>query len=72
MVEGFAESALGKDPTDVGRDYMQKASTTVSSQFESDKLEKEAAKYMERQRDNLDDIFDDVSKEDTEKNKDNQ
>ncbi|TNE60627.1 MAG: CvpA family protein [Alphaproteobacteria bacterium] len=63
MLEGYAAEALGKDPTEVGSDYLQRAADSVPSQFINEKLEEQAAKYMEKQRDQLDELVDELEKE---------
>ncbi|WP_417457208.1 CvpA family protein [Kordiimonas sp.] len=63
MIEGFASEAMGKDPTGVGSDYLQKAADSVPSQFINEKLEEQAAKYIEEQRDQLDDLVGELAKE---------
>ncbi len=63
MIEGFASEAMGKAPTDVGNDYMQRAAGAVQSQFINEKLEEQAAKYIEDQRDQLDDLVDELAQE---------
>lgn len=63
MLEGFAADVLGKDPTTVGSEYLEKAADAVPSQFINEKLEEQAAKYIEQQRQSLDDLMEDVAKE---------
>ncbi len=63
MLEGFAAEALGKDPTEIGDEYMKKAADSVPSQFINEKLEEQAAKYMEAQRDKLDELVEEVVNE---------
>ncbi|GHF28859.1 hypothetical protein GCM10017044_25140 [Kordiimonas sediminis] len=71
MMEGLAAEALGKDPTEVGKDYIEKASQSVESQFINEKLEEQAAKYMQEQRNKMDKLFDDIADEEEKKKKDN-
>tara|TARA_R110002096_G_scaffold176203_1_gene352328 strand:- start:680 stop:1354 length:675 start_codon:yes stop_codon:yes gene_type:complete len=63
MLEGYAAEALGRDPTEVGSDYLQKAADAVPSQFIEEALEEQAAKYMEKNQDKLDDLIDQVTEE---------
>ncbi|MBL4639491.1 MAG: CvpA family protein [Kordiimonadaceae bacterium] len=63
MLEGYASEALGRDPTEFGTDFMQKAADAVPSQFIEEKLEEQAAKYMEQNRDKLDRLVDQVAEE---------
>lgn len=63
MLEGYAAEALGRDPTDVGSDYLQKAADAVPSQFIEEALEEQAAKYIEENQDKLDDLIDQVAEE---------
>jgi membrane protein required for colicin V production len=63
MIEGFASEALGKEPSKVGDDYLERAAGAVQSQFINEKLEEQAAKYIEEQRDQLDELMDEVAKE---------
>ncbi|NVJ98077.1 MAG: CvpA family protein [Alphaproteobacteria bacterium] len=60
MVEGFAADALGKDPTSVGSDYLERAADAVPSQFINEKLEEQAAKYIEEQRKGLDELVEEI------------
>jgi len=71
MLEGLAAEALGKDPTKVGSDYLKRAADSVPSQFITEKLEEQAAKYKEKQRDQLNDLVNelDTEKSDTTKDK---
>lgn len=71
MLEGFAGDALGDDPKSVGSDYLEKAADAVPSQFINEKLEEQAAKYIEDQRKGLDALVDDLAK-DTKKDDDGQ
>jgi len=63
MLEGYAAEALGRDPTDVGSDYLQKAADAVPSQFIEEALEEQAAKYMEENQHKLDALIDQVAEE---------
>ncbi|MFC4347722.1 CvpA family protein [Kordiimonas lipolytica] len=63
MLEGFAADALGKDPKEVGNEYLEKAADAIPSQFINEKLEEQAAKYIEKQRDSLDALMEDVAEE---------
>ena len=60
MIEGFAAQVLGKDPTTVGSDYLQKAASSVPSQFLNEKMEEQAAKYLKDQRKNLDGLLETI------------
>lgn len=61
MVEGFADDVLGKDPKEVGNDYLKRAADAVPSQFINEKLEEQAAKYIEDQRKSLDELVDEIA-----------
>ena len=63
MIEGFAAEAMGKEPTNVGDDYLKRAAGAVQSQFVNEKLEEQAAKYIEEQRDQLDELVNELAKE---------
>lgn len=63
MLEGYASEALGRDPTEFGNDYLQKAADAVPSQFLEEKLEEQAAKYMEKNQDKLNDLVDKYAEE---------
>jgi len=63
MLEGYAEEALGRDPKDVGSEFLQKAEDAVPSQFIEEELEKQAAKYIEKNQDKLDALIDQVTEE---------
>ena len=56
MLEGYAAEAFGRDPTEVGRDFLQKAADAVPSQFIEEQLEEQAAKYIEENRGKLDQL----------------
>ncbi|RMB08862.1 CvpA family protein [Eilatimonas milleporae] len=53
MLEGFAASALGQDPTDVGTEYLQRAADSIPSQFSVEELEKLAPEYDPAMRSEL-------------------
>ncbi|MFC3051151.1 CvpA family protein [Kordiimonas pumila] len=61
MLEGYASEALGRDPKDVGSEYLQKAADAVPSQFIEEELEKQAAKYIEQNQEKLDDLINQVT-----------
>lgn len=63
MVEGFAISALGKDPTSTGSDYMAKARDATVNQFINEELEKAVPEYSKKARKGLDNLLDDVAQE---------
>lgn len=60
MLDGYAAEALGKDPTEVGSDYLQKAADAVPSQFIEEALEEQAAKYIEENQDKLNQVIEQV------------
>jgi len=63
MLEGYAAEAFGRDPTDVGSDYLKQAADAVPSQFIEEALEEQAAKYIEKNQDKLDQLIDQVAEE---------
>lgn len=63
MLEGYASEALGRDPTEVGSEYLQKAADAVPSQFIEEQLQEQAATYIEQNQDKLDDLIDQVTEE---------
>lgn len=50
MLEGYAAEALGRDPTEVGSDFIEKAADAVPSQFIEEAVEEQAAKYIDENR----------------------
>jgi uncharacterized membrane protein required for colicin V production len=64
MLSAFVGELLGEDPNKFGEEYMQKAADAVPNQFINDVLEEQAAKYMEKQREKLDELVDDVDNPD--------
>jgi len=69
MLEGYAASALGRNPTDVGADFMEQAADAVPSQFIEEALEEQAAKYIEKNQHKLDQLIDEVAEEAKKKKK---
>jgi len=56
MLEGYAAEALGKDPTKVGEEYLQKAASSVQSQFIEEQIAEQAAKYLDKDRAELEQL----------------
>jgi membrane protein required for colicin V production len=57
MLEGFAQEALGRDPTEVGEEYLQQAASAVQSQFIEEHLAKQAAEYATKDRAALENLI---------------
>ncbi|WP_262695064.1 CvpA family protein [Kordiimonas aquimaris] len=64
MLSTLAAEALGKDPDEFGAEYLKRAEEAVPNQFINDMLEEQAAKYIEQQRDKLDELVEDVDNPD--------
>lgn len=64
MLSSFAGDALGDNPGEFGDEYLKRAADAVPSQFINDALEEQAAKYMEENRDKLDELLEKVEKGD--------
>ncbi len=60
MLEGYAAEALGKDPKKVGQDYLEAATDAVESQFIEEARERLAKEYKDLDRDQLNDLLQDV------------
>lgn len=56
MLKGYAAEALGEDPTSVGEDYLQKAASSVQSQFIEEQIAEQAAKYLDKDRAELEQL----------------
>ncbi|WP_374763966.1 CvpA family protein [Yunchengibacter salinarum] len=70
MLEGFAADALGKDPTRLGADYMNRAESSIPSQYITDKLEEQAKSYADEERRKMENLFDDLAPSDAAKDAD--
>ncbi len=57
MLEGYAAEALGRDPKDVGSEFLQKAADAVPSQFIEEAVEEQAAKYIDENRAELEELL---------------
>jgi len=56
MLEGYAAEAFGRDPKEVGSEFLQKAADAVPSQFVEEALEEQAAKYLNENRAELEQL----------------
>ncbi len=56
MLEGYAAEALGRDPKQVGSDFLQQAADAVPSQYIEEALEEQAAKYLDENRAELEQL----------------
>jgi membrane protein required for colicin V production len=56
MLEGYAAGALGRDPTEVGSEFLEKAADAVPSQFIEEAMEEQAAKYLDENRARLEQL----------------
>lgn len=64
MLSSIAGDALGDRPDEFGDEYLKRAADAVPSQFINDALEEQAAKYMEENREKLDELLEKVEKDD--------
>lgn len=64
MLSSLVASALGKDADNFGEDYLQRAADAVPSQFINEALEEQAAKYIEQQREKLDELVEEIEDKD--------
>ena len=56
MLEGYAAKALGRDPKEVGNEFLQKAADAVPNQYVEEALEEHAAKYLDENRAELEQL----------------
>ena len=67
MMEGIAEDLLGEDTKTIGNDYVEQAAKAIPNQFLADQAEAKAAKYLEGQRKDLEELISDFEKADEKK-----
>lgn len=60
MLSTLVGELLGTEPDKFGEEYLKKAADAVPNQFVNDVLEEQAAKYIEKQREKLDDLVEEV------------
>jgi len=68
MLEGYAAEAFGRNPKEVGNEFLQKAADAVPSQFIEETLEEQAAKYLNENRAELEQLVKEKIEEEKRKN----